>query len=234
MHIHLEKHPKKPIIVEGFPGVGLIGTIATEYLIEHLECEQIGSIFSDNIQPMIAMHKGKIVDPIGIFFSEKFNLVIVHVSSNMAKMEWEIADALLQLAKVLDAWEIVCVEGVFDQEHSESKLLYYSNATHCHEKLKDTYEPLQEGLVMGVTGCLLLKAKQSHCSALFASTHSIMPDSIAASKVIEALDLYLGLGVDTKPLLKSAQEFEKKLHLQQDSVQKSLSDKEKKNISYVG
>ena len=37
MELILSKKPKGVTIVEGFPGFGLIGTIATEFLIEHLE-----------------------------------------------------------------------------------------------------------------------------------------------------------------------------------------------------
>ncbi|MBW2989975.1 PAC2 family protein, partial [Candidatus Woesearchaeota archaeon] len=42
MQIKLWKKPKNPIIIEGFPGFGLVGTIASEFLIDHLKTELIG------------------------------------------------------------------------------------------------------------------------------------------------------------------------------------------------
>ena len=45
MKIELSKKPKNCTLIEGFPGFGLVGTIATEYLLEHLQTEKIGKIF---------------------------------------------------------------------------------------------------------------------------------------------------------------------------------------------
>ena len=44
MQVVLTKKPKKVIIITGFPGFGLIGTITTEFLIEHLKALPIGKI----------------------------------------------------------------------------------------------------------------------------------------------------------------------------------------------
>jgi len=43
--LNLTKNPKGVTIIEGFPGFGLVGTIATGFLIEHLKCEKIGTYF---------------------------------------------------------------------------------------------------------------------------------------------------------------------------------------------
>ena len=47
MHLNLEKRPAGPKIIVGFPGFGLVGTIATKFLLEHLDTDHIGSIESD-------------------------------------------------------------------------------------------------------------------------------------------------------------------------------------------
>ena len=41
MELKLDKKPKNPIIIEGFPGFGFVGTIATEFLIDHLNAKPI-------------------------------------------------------------------------------------------------------------------------------------------------------------------------------------------------
>jgi predicted ATP-grasp superfamily ATP-dependent carboligase len=69
---------------------------------------------------------------------------------------------------------------------------------------------------------------------LFADTHSKLPDSKAAAKVIEVLDKYLGLKIDPKPLILTAEKFEKKL---QDILEKSKITTEQvkeKQMNYVG
>ena len=75
----LNSKPKNPIIIEGFPGFGLVGTIATEYLIKHLDAKQIGFIRLEEIPPVIAVHNGQAVEPLGIFYSKEKNIVIMVV-----------------------------------------------------------------------------------------------------------------------------------------------------------
>ena len=40
MELILNKRPKNAVIIEGFPGVGFIGSIATEFLIVHLKSQE--------------------------------------------------------------------------------------------------------------------------------------------------------------------------------------------------
>ncbi|MBU1854202.1 MAG: PAC2 family protein, partial [Nanoarchaeota archaeon] len=69
---------------------------------------------------------------------------------------------------------------------------------------------------------------------IFAETHSALPDSKAAAKVIEVLDKYLGLKVDYKPLLKQAEEFENKLKNMIQQTSKTTEESDKKYMSYLG
>jgi len=65
-------------------------------------------------------------------------------------------------------------------------------------------------------------------------THSQLPDSRAAAKVIETLDRYLKLDVDYKPLLQKAQEFEGKLKDIMQQSKMASTEKEKKELNYLG
>ena len=64
-------------LVEGFPGMGLVGTIAAKYLVEKLEVKEIGHIHSESFVPIIRIHNGMPVRPSRIFVSEKNKLVIL-------------------------------------------------------------------------------------------------------------------------------------------------------------
>ena len=77
MEVKLWKKPKNCIIIEGFPGFGLVGTIASEFLIEHLKTEQIGKILFNDMPAMVAIHENKVVEPLGIFYNQKYNLLLV-------------------------------------------------------------------------------------------------------------------------------------------------------------
>ena len=107
MKLDLWKKPKSPIIIQGFPGFGLIGTITTEYLIEQLKAELIGTVRCDDIPAMIAIHGGKVVQPIGLFYDSKTNILIVHIITSIQGLEWELANMIMDLAKKLSTDKIL-------------------------------------------------------------------------------------------------------------------------------
>lgn len=236
MKIKLYKKPKNPILIEGFPGFGLVGTIATEFLIDHLETELIGKIEFSEGPAVVAIHENKVVEPLGIFYNKKYNLVILHAITASVGLEWEIADILVNLAKQLGAKEIISLEGVGSgEEVSESRTFYYSNKENIRDKFKKFgISPLKEGIIMGVTGALLLRVDGLPMSCVFSETPSKLPDSKAAAKIIETLDKYLGLRLDPKPLLEQAKKFEEKLKGILEQSQKVQELSEEKKLSYVG
>jgi len=233
--IKLSKKPKNPIIIEGFPGFGFVGTIASEFLVEHLETEIIGKMWFEELPAMVAVHKSELVEPIGIFYNKKYNIILVHAVSAAPGIEWKIADEVIKLAHDLNAKELICLEGVGSQMPDENpKAFFYSSEKKKKEMLEKLgFESLKEGIIMGVTSAIMLKA-DFPITALFTETHTDMPDSKAAAKLIEILDKYLNLQVDYKPLIDSAKRFEEKLRDLMEKGQTAQTQKEKKMMSYVG
>ena len=233
MKIELSKKPKSPTIVEGFPGFGLVGTISTGFLIDHLNCEKIGRVYFEDAAPTIAIHDGKVIDPISIYYNKKYNLIIVHSISNVLGLEWKAAGIVLDLCKQLSCKELISIEGVGAAGGKGGRIFYYTTHKAKEKALqKIGIEPLNEGIIVGVTSSLLLKGGHP-MTAFFAESISNMPDSKAAAKVIESLDGYLGLKVDYKPLLKQAQDFENKLKQLLKQGSKTQSQQEKKRLSYI-
>jgi len=234
MEIKLTIKPKSPIIIEGFPGLGLIGTISTEYLIKHLKAKPIGKISSKDIMPMIAIHDGKVVQPLEVYYVKSKNLVIVHVLTDIRGLEWEISEALLELYQMLKATEIISLEGIMGQG-AESKAYYFSNESKRSKKFeKVNAKPLKEGIVMGVTAALLMKEHKMNTTGIFVETKSKLPDSRSAAKIIELLDQYLNLKVDYKPLEKAAAEFENKLKGYVEGMKQAAKKTDKKAVDYLG
>jgi uncharacterized protein len=236
MQIKLTKKPKNCKLIEGFPGFGLVGTIANEFLLEHLKFEQIGKIIFDEMPATVAIHEGKVVEPLGIFYNKKYNLILLHAITASTGMEWKLSNIVIELSKQLNIKEVICLEGVGSSDETvTSRVFYYSNNEKNKSKFKKLkVDLLKEGIIIGVTGAVLLRAENIPVSCVFAETHTSLPDSKAAAKVIEILDKYLGLKVDTKPLLMQAEKFEGKLRGLLSDGQKAQQLSEKKKMSYVG
>ena len=240
MEIKLWKKPKNVILIEGFPGFGLVGTIATEFLMDHLKTEMIGKIFFDDMPPMIAIHDGKIVEPLGIFYNKEYNLTILHAVTASAGLEWKISEVVFELAKMLTAKEIICLEGVGSgqpeaQLTTSNQNFFHTTNLKLAEKLaKLKITPLKEGIIMGVTGAMLVKGDSIPVTAIFSETATNLPDSKAAANIISAIDKYLGLKVDPKPLLQKAEDVEEKLKDLMSKSQEASEMADKKKLSYVG
>jgi len=234
MKLVLTKKPKNVTIIEGFPGFGLIGTIAIEFLMDHLETEKIGTIEMDEVPAMIAIHQNKVIEPVSLHYNKDYNMVLVHAINIGKNTGWKLAEIIEQLAVELDAKEVISLEGV-GSPNPGSKVFYYSSADGAlNKKLSSAASPLSEGIVVGVTGALLAKRLKVPIVAFFAEAQSGLPDSRAAAEIIKALDVYTGLEIDTKPLLQQAKVFEQKLKGITQKAGKAEDLQEEKLDSYFG
>ncbi len=231
--IELKEKPKSPIIIEGFPGFGFVSTIATEFLIKHLDAKRIGQIYTTKLTPMVAIKDSEIIDPLEIYYDKKHNIVILRALSNISGAEWEIADIIMNLSEKLKAKEIISIEGVASDKVGKSKVYYFTNLKKGKFEKIDI-ESFKNGVVVGVTGVLLLKNKKIPLSCVFVEADPGLPDSRAAGEAIKVLDSYLGLKVDYEPLFKAAEKFEEKLKELMSSVKKATEKKQQKDTSYLG
>ncbi|MBW2999752.1 PAC2 family protein, partial [Candidatus Woesearchaeota archaeon] len=155
---------------------------------------------------------------------------------SMTGVEWAISDLLVKLGRELQAKEILCLEGVASPMLSEKVKCYYYSSSNDKKKVFDKIkiEPMREGIILGVTGALMLETERIPISCIFAETHSSLPDSKAAAAVIEVLDKYLGLKVDVKPLMQQAEKFEEKIKKIVEQGKAVSEEQKKKKLWYVG
>lgn len=236
MELQLSKELSNCRVVTGFPGFGLVATIATEFLVEHLNAEFIGKYWFEDGQASIAIHEGKVINPISVYYIEKHNLVIVHSIAGQPGTEWQAANLVSKVLDKVSASELICLEGVASsvaETNDSPKIYYYTNTENDLSQI-DTFEgPLKEGVILGVTAALMMKSNAKNTS-FFIETHSQLPDSKAAAKLIEALDKYVGMEVDYKPLLETAEQFEEKLKGLIQQSQAAQEVKTAKDLNYVG
>ncbi len=238
LDIDLKKKPKGVTLIQGFPGFGLIGTITTEFLIDTLKAELIGTVLFPDISTMVAIHDSKLVNPIGVFYDKKTNLAILHVITSVAGIEWKLSDVILDVAKQLEAKEIISLEGVAspvaEETEPEARCFYYTTFSGAATKFqKSKVQALKEGIIIGVTGALLIK-EAKNLSCIFVETHTGLPDSKASAEIIKVLDSYLGLKIDPKPLLDQAEKFEQKLRTLMEQTKMAKDTQKKKSLNYVG
>lgn len=235
MAITLETVPKQPIIIQGFPGYGLIGSIVTEFLVNSPQVKSIGHIFIDDMPPVLIIHEGKMLHPAGLYYNEQYNLLIIHTLAPLQGLEWKFSDQVIELYKKTDASLLVSIEGVASQTDSCTVYGFTNDQQTAQQRLVAKDIPaLQEGILLGLNASLTLRAKQNDLRmlGLYATTHSQLPDSVAAAQVIKTLDRLFDFNIDPTPLLSMAKEFEEKI--KDIMLRSSQAIEEKDNMNYVG
>ena len=172
----------------------------------------------------------------GVYYAPKQNIVILHFISGSMGNEWHISDIIINFSKKYKAKEVVSLESIAVPGGflANEKTYYFSNDKASSNKLKKLkIEELKEGIVMGVTG-VLVASNELPLTCLFGETHTKLPDSKAAADIIDVLNAYMDLNIDTKPLRKSAEEFEKKIKQMIASTAKMQKKGADEQLSYLG
>ncbi len=204
----------KPCIIVGVPEVGLVGTIACSYLVEHLKLEARGYIDSDLVPQVMVVHDSVPTYPIRIFGRDGIVVVLSEVPLS-SRLSLELAKELSRWARAREAKVVVGVSGEPSRKREESQgedkptVVGVSNDERMLRRLKDLgVLPLEQGLITGFYASLVkyctLKG-QSNVTLLGESMLQF-PDPAAAASVIDALTGIIPVKVDTKPLLKESEE----------------------------
>ena len=89
---------ENPTLVEGFPGVGLVGKIATDHLVDEFDMELYGTVHCDSLAPIGVYHEGErtIQPPVRIYAAPDEDLVALQsdIPVNSAAVA-EFADCLV-------------------------------------------------------------------------------------------------------------------------------------------
>ena len=199
---------KKPMIIIGFPGTGLVGSVAASQIVESLNMEFGGHISSPDFAPLAAIHDYRPLPAARIHFSEKDNIIIIisemtiPVSSSI-----ELADKIFQFSKAVNASSIISLGGIsLNEEQGE---VYLVSSDRNMVKLvtsKKLAKPIREGATTGVTGILLTKGtlEKFPITTILAESSEEYLDPKAASRVIKVLSKIIDLPISTNKLDREA------------------------------
>lgn len=215
IHITNKVKLKNPVLIEGFPGMGLVGTIAASYLVEKLNMDFVGYITSDKFPPIAAVHDYKPLYPARIYADKKHNLIVI-LSEFIVPIPsvLELSEAIVQFSKKSKVSQIISL-GAIAQKGEEGKVFCISTRKEVVRKLvnKKDVELVKEGATTGVTGVLLARGavEKFDVVSLLSQSHEEYMDPLASAAVLKTLKKYLNLKFDTKELENEAQEVETKM-----------------------
>ncbi|MEM4348711.1 MAG: PAC2 family protein [Candidatus Anstonellaceae archaeon] len=214
---HMLSKPKlkNPVLVEGFPGLGLVGTIAASYLIEKLKMEPLGYITSEHFPPLAAIHNRQPLYPARMYFSKKHNM-IVFVSEFVIPIAAvnELAEAIYEFARKNRISKIISLGGIPIKGEQDEVYAIASMPSLISQLEKiPSVKMIKEGATTGVTGMLLAKGavEKYPVISLLAESHEGYMDPKAAAMVLDVLRVLLGFELETKTLEDEAKAIDNKV-----------------------
>ena len=226
IHQTSDKDFKGSTFICGLPGVGLVGNIVANFLVNNLKLKQIG-IIDGTIFPSISVVKDGIPNhPMRLYAGEqicndgKCNQIVICVSDFVppASATKELATCIFDWAKERGCTSFIIGEGfsVSPKKEHEDCIVYGVSSTEASKDLISNAKviPFEFGTIGGFTGVMLNQGRLRSVNvlALLAEVEEDVPDALAASKIIESIDkLLLEIDLDSKPLLEEAASLEKEL-----------------------
>ena len=215
---------ERPILIEGYPGIGLVGHIAANFLAKELGMEMIGYVESPFIPPMALILEGKPNPPLRFYGRDNIIVAVadVYVAPTLVN---EIVRELTAYLKERNAEKVISLGGIGIGFFKEQMDVWGVGA---REELNRELEEkgvklLQYGSIMGMSGRLLLEASRNNLDAyvLLGETFGDRPDPKAAANVIEALKKLVPLEVSTEPLLQEARAIEEQLRRMHEQMEQA-------------
>ena len=227
--IQNKKKLDSPILIAGFPGPGLVGSISTSYIINRLHMEQIACVESEFIVPGVIYAEGKLRHPFRLYSNEEGSVcVLVCEAPIMIQGMHSVLDTVTKWAlnnkvKQVMVLDGIAVEGIPNLKRTPIIMSSDGEVADAASLIQDIEEPndkeAQAGYdserniypttayIGGLAGGLLSSCLSNGLAskALFISSTRGIPDPEGAAILLESLDKITdnkSLEIDTQYLRK--------------------------------
>ncbi|TFF88122.1 MAG: proteasome assembly chaperone family protein [Promethearchaeota archaeon] len=230
-----------PLIIEGFQGIGLVGTLSAQYMAQKLGLKRIGYVKSEGIPSLALLVNGKLLNPVKIYVNKSKDLIIIESELSIPrKIIYELSEEIAKWAKKIKAREVICMEGIAVKEEERNYEVYgFSTDAKILKKItSDGVKKLDNGIVIGMSAALLLNCKDIKVPAtcLMVESRPNFPDGKAAAALVKKINELYDFKIDVKELQTQAVAFEKKLEkvLAHESTLKNIEERSSNKRSIYG
>ena len=204
--------PSEATMILGLPDVGLVGLIATSYLISELNLEEIAYMDSDLLPPIVVLHKGLPHAPLRIYGNKNLIAVISELAVP-APAIYPILREIVDWGQVKKVKRIVSMGGIPVQNRqaiTEPKVFGAASNQELLDMLsKKGLTIMKEGYIVGPQALSMRysSSKKISAIALLAQSFYNYPDPEAAAMVLKEFSKIFEIKVDISKLLEKGEEI---------------------------
>lgn len=236
-----------PILIEGLPGVGNVGKLAAEHLIDEIGATKFADIFSTDFPPQVFVDQGGLIKLVRnelYYWKGDHHLIILtgDYQGLSTRGQYVLTQTVLDVAQEFGTRRVYTLGG-YGVGMEVEKPTVTGAATH-----PSLVEELQEygiefrdrggGGIVGASGLLLgigaMRGLEGVC--LMGETSGYMVDPNSAREVLKILTGILGINISFAKLEEKAEEISRiAQHIKQlEKSASGLGDKDTDELSYIG
>jgi len=242
---------KNPILIEGLPGLGLVGKIAIRYMVKQLGAQKFAHLYSPHFPYFVLVSKkGSVRLLRGTFYfwrnERGENDLILFTGDSQAQTiegQYEISNKILDFAKQHNVRLAITIGGYRVEVKDKPKVIAAATSPKILDralKADAIISPMGSPIV-GTAGLILGLApfKGVDALCLLGETRGYLPDPKAAKSVLEVLMKLLGLSLDfsgineeiarAESMVARLQRIEEKRALQAEEMRRE----EDRKITYI-
>jgi len=241
-----EPDQENPVLIEGLPGVGHVGKLAAEHILEELDSELVCRVYSKHFPPQVSVEDGT-----AELAHAEFHLVETETGPDIVTLtgdhqaqdnagHYGLTDTFLDVADDLGVERVFALGGVPTGELIEEYDVLGAATTETFvDELEGAGVEFREdepaGGIVGVSGLLLGLSERRDLPAacLMGETSGYLVDPKSAQAVLEILQDVIGFEVDFSSLEDRAEEMEEVVRKIQEMEQGNAAPSEE-DLRYIG
>ncbi|MEM4268367.1 MAG: PAC2 family protein [Candidatus Woesearchaeota archaeon] len=252
---------KRPILIEGLPGIGNVGKIAADFIVEKISAKKIYVISSYTLPHSVFVKEDNLIEmPCIEVYYKKYGDPkrndLLFLTGDVQPIDevscYEFCDNILDMFERFNGSEVVTLGGIGLQNVPKTPRVY------CTGNSKDIVQKYIEGTdatnriygvvgpIVGVSGLLLGLAKKRDIKAvsLLAETvgHPMYLGIKGAREILRVLNLKLNLDIDLAEMDKEIKGIESEIikrtkelnQISKETALKKIEGKFGKDVVYIG
>ena len=218
---------KDAVFIEGLPGIGNVGKVAIDFIIEHTKAEKLYELFSYSLPHSVFINESNLIEmpSITIYYKKGKKKDLLLLAGDAQPIDevssYEFCEKTLDVAGSFGCREVVTLGGiglpsipkkprVYCTGNSKDVVESYVKGSQMETKLYGTVGP-----IVGVSGLLLGIAKRRNVPAvsLLAETygHPMYLGVKGAREIVKVLNKRLELGLNTAELDREIDQMESEM-----------------------
>lgn len=218
---------KNPILIEGLPGIGNVGKVAVDFIIDELKAKKLYGFFSYTFPHSVFVNEKNLVElpSIDMYYKKTKNYDLLFLAGDVQPIDevgsYEFSDMILDIAEEFKCSEIITLGGIGLHEIPKHPKVYctannkeiikrYKKKVDINEKLYGVVGP-----IVGVSGLLigLSKRRKIDAISLLAETfgHPMYLGVAGAKEILKVLEKKFDLDINLKKLEKEISDMESEL-----------------------